>query len=125
MVDSNKTNEMFNRIKKSLYIQLICYCSLFGQENVLDQYIQIGLQNNLQLQQEGYGITQQQLKVAEAKANRLPVVTFEPNYLLAAGGRRLEFPVGDLFNPAYGALNELTQQNTFPTDLENVDEHHC
>ena len=58
MVDSNKTNEMFNRIKKSLYIQLICYCSLFGQENVLDQYIQIGLQNNLQLQQEGYGITQ-------------------------------------------------------------------
>jgi len=95
---------------------------LSGQSGPLQTYIQQGLQNNLNLQKEAYGLDIQSSKVAEAKANRLPVVTFEPDYLLAAGGRRLEFPVGDLFNPAYSVLNQLTQQNTFPTNLENVDE---
>lgn len=113
---------MFKRLNIILFILWCCSYLAVGQQSILEQYIQVGLQNNLQLQKEEYNITQQQLKVAEAKANRLPVVTFEPSYLLAAGGRRLEFPVGDLFNPAYSALNELTQQNAFPTDLENVDE---
>ncbi len=93
-----------------------------AQSPVLEKYIQLGLEQNLQNQKNGLAIEKQQYKIAEAKANRLPVVSFDPSYILAAGGRRLEFPVGDLFNPAYQALNQLTQSNSFPTDLENVDE---
>ena len=93
-----------------------------AQSVVLDNYIEQGLQQNLQLQKNGLSLEKQQYKIAEAKANRLPVVSFDPSYILAAGGRRIEFPVGDLFNPAYQALNQLTQTNSFPTDLENVDE---
>ena len=96
--------------------------TLVAQEAVLEKYIQIGLEQNLQLQKNDLAIEKQRFKIAETKSNRLPVVTFEPNYLLAAGGRRLEFPVGDLFNPAYKALNDLTQTSAFPTNLENVDE---
>ena len=93
-----------------------------AQQPVLEKYIQLGLAENLQVQKNGLAIEKQQYKIAEAKANRLPVVSFDPSYILAAGGRRLEFPIGDLFNPAYQALNQLTQSNSFPTDLENVDE---
>ncbi|MEM6321047.1 MAG: TolC family protein [Bacteroidota bacterium] len=93
-----------------------------GQSTVLSAYVQEGLEKNLTTQKIQLGIDKQFSKVAEAKGNKLPTVTFEPNYLLAAGGRRLAFPIGDLFNPAYGALNQLTQTQDFPTNLENVDE---
>lgn len=103
---------------------LFCFGSLFAksQTAVLEKYIQLGIEQNLQNQKNGLALEKQQYKIAEAKANRMPVVSFDPSYILAAGGRRLEFPVGDLFNPAYAALNQLTQTNSFPTDLENVDE---
>lgn len=93
-----------------------------AQSSNLEKYIQQGLQQNLQLQKNNLAVEKQTYKVKEAKANRLPVVTFDPSYILAAGGRRLEFPIGDLFNPAYQALNELTQTSNFPTDLANLDE---
>lgn len=92
------------------------------QSSILEKYIQLGIEQNLELQKNGLAVEKQQYKIAAAKANRLPVVSFDPSYILAAGGRRLEFPVGDLFNPAYQTLNQLTQTNSFPTDLENVDE---
>jgi len=108
----------------TLFIILTCFIPQTGktQSSNLEKYIQKGLQQNLQLQKNGLAIEKQKYKVKEAKANRLPVVSFDPSYILAAGGRRLEFPVGDLFNPAYRALNDLTQSNSFPTDLDNVDE---
>jgi len=108
----------------TLLIILVCFIPKAGkaQSSNLDKYIQQGLQQNLHLQKNGLAIEKQQYKVKEAKANHLPVVSFDPTYILAAGGRRLEFPVGDLFNPAYQTLNELTQSSSFPTDLANVDE---
>lgn len=50
----------------------------------------------------------------------MPNVTFDASYLLADGGRTIDFPVGDLFNPVYAQLNSLTGSNRFPTDLENA-----
>lgn len=113
----------------SLYRPLIiftlsCFIPFLGnaQSSVLEKYIQLGIAQNLQIQKNELAIEKQQYKIAAAKSNRLPVISFDPSYILAAGGRRLEFPVGDLFNPAYQTLNQLTQTNDFPTDLENVDE---
>jgi len=93
-----------------------------AQSSNLDKYIQQGLQQNLTIKKNELAVQKQTFKYKEAKANRLPVVSFDPSYILASGGRRLEFPIGDLLNPAYFALNELTQSNSFPTDLENVNE---
>ena len=102
---------------------LSCFIPFLGNaQSELEKYIQLGIAQNLQNQKNGLAIEKQQYKIAEAKSNRLPVVSFDPSYILAAGGRRLEFPVGDLFNPAYQTLNQLTQTNSFPTNLENVDE---
>src|SRR6218665_2093260 len=88
---------------------------------VLESYIQEGLKNNLALQQETLEIEKAQENVKQAKANFSPKVTFAPTYTVAAGGRRLSFPVGDLLNPVYSTLNKLTNSSSFP-QVENVNE---
>lgn len=93
-----------------------------GTSSLLDGYIQEGLHNNLTLKQEGYEIRRVAESLVQAKALFYPRVAFNPTYSLAAGGRRLQFPVGDLLNPVYGTLNKLTGQDRFPTNIANVNE---
>ena len=57
----------------------------------------------------------------EATRAYRPTVSVGGTYTLAAGGRTIALPLGDLLNPAYGALNQLTQTQNFPT-LENQEE---
>jgi outer membrane protein len=96
--------------------------ALYAQNTtILDGYVQEGLANNLSLRQEGLEISKAAESLRQAKALFYPRVTFAPTYSLAAGGRRLQFPVGDLLNPVYKTLNEMTQSNRFP-QIDNVDE---
>jgi outer membrane protein len=107
------------------YYLLLLLLSGFGamaqQSAILETYIQEGLQNNLALKQEGLEIQKATQVIQQAKALFYPKVTFNPTYSLAAGGRRLEFPIGDLLNPIYSTLNQLTKTNNFP-QVENVNE---
>jgi outer membrane protein len=93
-----------------------------GTSALLDGYVQEGLRNNLSLKQEGYEIRRVAESLAQARSLFYPRVAFNPTYSLAAGGRRLQFPVGDLLNPVYGTLNKLTGQDRFPTNIANVNE---
>jgi outer membrane protein TolC len=54
----------------------------------------------------------------QAKALYYPTASFGTQYSLAAGGRSIAFPIGDLLNPVYNTLNNLTNTNNFGT-LEN------
>ena len=92
-------------------------------QSVLDAYIEEGIANNLQIKKEGFELNRGQLMVESVQAKRLPSIHFTSSYLLAQGGRSIELPVGDLLNPAYATLNQLTAENTFPTDLENTKEY--
>jgi outer membrane protein len=107
------------------YYLLLLLLSGFGaiaqQSAILETYIQEGLQNNLALKQEELEIRKATETIQQAKALFYPKVTFNPIYSLAAGGRRLEFPIGDLLNPVYNSLNQLTKTNNFP-QVENVNE---
>ena len=58
----------------------------------------------------------------EAQRAYRPSVNVGGTYTLAAGGRTIALPLGDLLNPAYGALNQLTQTDAFPA-LENREEN--
>ena len=94
---------------------------LFGQGNVLEQYVEEAYARNLGIGKAQTALEVQRLKVEEAKGKYLPTVRFNASYLLASGGRGLNFPVGTLFNPVYSTLNQLTGENQFPTDLEDLD----
>ncbi|MFN4147304.1 MAG: TolC family protein [Runella sp.] len=91
----------------------------YGQ--VLESYVQRGLQHNLALKQENLEIEKALESIHQARALFFPRITFNPTYSLAAGGRRLQFPVGDLLNPVYSTLNQITRTNSFP-QIANVDE---
>lgn len=89
---------------------------------VLDGYVREGLVNNLALQQESLEISRVSESINQARSLFYPRVAFNPTYSLAAGGRRLQFPVGDLLNPVYRTLNQMTGADRFPTNIPNVDE---
>lgn len=109
---------------RQCYILLLLlngFGAIAQQSAILEAYIQEGLQNNLALKQEGLEIQKATEAIYQAKALFYPKVAFNPTYSLAAGGRRLEFPIGDLLNPIYSSLNQLTQTNHFP-QVENVNQ---
>lgn len=89
-----------------------------GQSPILASYIQEGLQSNLSLQQQNLDIRKSMEAVRQAKSLFYPSVSFAASYSLASGGRKIDLPIGDLLNPVYGTLNQITQTNAFP-EIQN------
>ncbi|MBL7137150.1 MAG: TolC family protein [Bacteroidales bacterium] len=56
--------------------------------------------------------------LTQSKALFYPNIGFNARYSVADGGRTIDFPVGDLLNPVYTTLNQLTQSQKF-TQVEN------
>jgi len=92
-----------------------------GQSNPLDAYIQEAIQNSHALKEKQFVLERNLLALEEAKRLYYPTVNLNGTYTLAAGGRRLEFPIGDLLNPVYSTLNQMTNSNQFP-QVDNVNE---
>jgi len=84
------------------------------------KYIEEGLANNLVMKQKNIGLQQSLLALKEAKSWFYPSAGFIGDYSWAEGGRTIEFPVGDLLNPVYSTLNQLTESQNFP-QVENAD----
>src|SRR5258706_13045128 len=85
----------------------IGFIPVVKSQNVLDAYIQEGLKNNLQLQQEQLTYERSMENLAQAKALFLPYASVNGSYQLADGGRKISIPVGDLVNPVYKNLNQI------------------
>jgi outer membrane protein len=102
-----------------LLIGICLYSAAQGQSPILESYIQTGLAGNLALQQKEMDIRKSMEAVQQAKALFFPTLSFNANYTLANGGRRIELPIGDLLNPVYSTLNQITQTTAFP-QIENT-----
>ncbi|MEM1270809.1 MAG: TolC family protein [Bacteroidota bacterium] len=81
----------------------------------IEAYVEEGLANNLTLQQRTVSVDQAQLRLREARSLFWPTLSLEARYTVSGGGRVIEFPVGDLLNPVYATLNQLTSSQAFPT----------
>ncbi len=88
---------------------------------VLEQYIRLALDSNLVVKQKKTSLEKSLLALKEAKGYFLPSVSLGGQYTLAKGGRYIDIPVGDLLNPVYSTLNQLTGTNAFPK-INNVSE---
>ncbi len=105
---------------KKYFLLLFFYSIvLFAQNNILDSYIKMGLKENLALQQKEFSFKQSIAALDEARGMFFPAISINARYTRAGGGRTINFPVGDLFNPIYKTLNALTHSNLFPTNLPN------
>src|SRR5690242_282335 len=72
------------------------------------------LKSNLGLAQERLAARRADAQVGEARALLLPTIGLE-----SRGTRMHDVPnIGDLVNPAYAALNQLTGTNQFPTNID-------
>lgn len=98
-----------------LTLLLASSAAAFSQPSpVLDEYIRQGFSNNLALQQQNLDLQKSLEAVRQARSLFYPTLQFNATYTLAAGGRKIDFPIGDLLNPVYGTLNDITQTNQFP-----------
>ncbi|MCD6597791.1 MAG: TolC family protein [Bacteroidales bacterium] len=89
-----------------------------GQDSVLQQYINIGLESNLALKQKKSSYEKSIEALNQARAYYLPEISLNARYTIANGGRVIDFPVGDMLNPVYSTLNYLTSTEAFP-QIEN------
>jgi outer membrane protein len=96
-------------------------CKSFSQ-SPLSEYIEAGVKNNLVLQQKDIALERAMNALKIANGMFAPSVTFLTNYTSGDGGRRISIPVGDLMNPVYATLNQLTGSDNFP-QIENVNQN--
>ena len=119
---------MKTKLLKFTVFSLTLGCLLFTRtidsygQNALDSYIRDGLANNLVLQQKNISYDQAQQSLQIARSYFLPSITLLADYTSGEGGRSISVPVGDLLNPVYASLNQLTQSDAFP-QIENVSQN--
>ncbi|PKP28548.1 MAG: TolC family protein [Bacteroidetes bacterium HGW-Bacteroidetes-18] len=103
--------------KTYLIILLLVFKSVLAQNNLIN-YVDQGLKNNETIKQQNFILSKSIYALEEAKTLFLPNVNFSTIYTIADGGRTIDVPLGDLLNPAYNTLNQLTGTNNLPP-LEN------
>jgi outer membrane protein TolC len=91
--------------------------SSYSQEK-LEGYIKMGLQNNEVIRQHNFDITKSIYALKEARSLFSPTVSLNANYTKADGGRTIDIPIGNMLNPVYSTLNQITNSNAFPV-LQN------
>lgn len=113
-------NGLFLKMKNILFCYLLLLPfgkNIFAQAH-LDSYIKQSLDSSYILKQERFLLSKSLAILEEARGLYRPNVNFSTTYTIGAGGRSIDFPIGDLLNPVYTTLNQLTQSNQFPL-LEN------
>ena len=82
-------------------------------QTAIDRYVKIGLENNLVLQQRNQDYESAVSALRESGSLFFPKVDLMGDYTTGDGGRNIGLPVGDLLNPVYNTLNQLTATNNF------------
>lgn len=88
--------------------------------SLLAAYVQEGIAGNQGLKQQQFQLDKALYALEEAKGLFRPTVSAGGSYTLAVGGRKQELPIGDLFNPVYATLNQMTGTQNFP-QIENAE----
>ncbi|GJM31039.1 MAG: hypothetical protein DHS20C18_00400 [Saprospiraceae bacterium] len=102
-------------MKKLITLLLLCF-GFIGMfpghgQNVLDQYLQTALENNISLQQKNLSYEKSLAVLREAKGMFFPKLSLEARFSVAQGGRSFDIPIGDLMNPVYQNLNLINNLN--------------
>jgi outer membrane protein len=84
-------------------------------EEAVSELVSDALAANLELDAAAGGVAQRLAALDQARALYLPSLDFSARYTRANGGRTIDFPVGDLLNPVYATLNQITGSSRFPT----------
>ncbi len=89
---------------------------------MLSDLTQAALDRNLALAETQAGVRSDRAAFDAARLGFRPRLSLDARFTRAGGGRTIELPLGDLLNPVYDALGQLTgQPGAFPTlDNESI-----
>lgn len=106
----------FTKTILSIGIVIFCLTDVSAQnENPgLDDYINIAFAQNKGLKQQEFDLDKSLYALKEAKSMYLPTISMLGSYTKASGGRTIDIPLGDLLNPVYQSLNQLSGKTNFP-----------
>jgi outer membrane protein len=85
-----------------------------AQSRVVDDYVSLGLKQNLGIRQEDLEVRKSSAVLKEARANFLPSATINARNS-SVRGNQIDF--GEFINPVFVTLNQLTGTANFPTDV--------
>jgi outer membrane protein len=83
-------------------------------EEAVSGLVSDALAANLELDGALAQTSQRLAALDQARALYLPSLDLNARYTRANGGRTIDFPVGDLLNPVYATLNQITGTSKFP-----------
>ncbi|MBB6329998.1 outer membrane protein TolC [Chryseobacterium sediminis] len=109
---------MYIKIKNLSLVLMLYLGFLSHAQSHLDHYIKIGLTKNEVIRQKSFDINKSLFALKEAQSLFYPNVALVGNYTIADGGRTIDIPIGDMLNPVYSTLNQITNSSTFP-QLQN------
>ena len=89
--------------------------ALQAQSRTLDDYVALGLKQNLGLRQEELAVQRSGAALREARGHFLPTATLNARHT-DVRGQVVDF--GEFINPVFSTLNQLTGTSNFPTDVE-------
>ncbi|RPD42841.1 TolC family protein [Chitinophaga barathri] len=92
--------------------------SVLAQDTKLDAYIREGFNRNQAIARQNFQLERSMMALQEARAYFMPTASMMGMYTKTSGGRTIDIPIGDMLNPVYSTLNQLTQSQKFP-QLEN------
>lgn len=105
-------------LEKDMKTKLILFLIILAQaswaQTPLDDYIRMGLENNLALKQKETSYRKSLETLKEAKGLFFPNISLNARFSVAEGGRTIDLPIGDLLNPVYATLNQILRENRFP-----------
>ena len=101
-------------------IHFIWMSIVVNAQGSLEKYIETGLKNNLVLQEKNISLESAMYALKTANSFFFPSIDLKGDYQSGDGGRSISFPVGDMLNPVYRTLNQLTAGNAF-SDISNVE----
>ncbi len=117
----NTIRDMRRILQISLFLASLAGIAIGG--DILDEYVRIGLENNLSIKQREIDYRKSIADLRKARGMFMPGVTLSSRYTRADGGRTFDVPIGDLMNPVYETLNEILAWGgydpKFPANLEN------
>lgn len=109
---------MYNKMKKAIILTMISFGFIGYSQSRLEHYIEIGLKSNEVIKQHNFDINKSLYALQEARSLFYPTISLNANYTKADGGRTIDIPIGDMLNPVYSTLNQITNSNAFPS-LQN------
>lgn len=93
----------------------LCLPLRLSAQGPLDEYLRLGLRQNLTIRQQALAVQQRDAGLREARGGFLPSATVNARNTNVAGR---VVNLGELINPAFAALNQIIGQPQFPTDID-------